>query len=140
MPMVCPDGVLMIAFIVATLILVSTIPPQPPPPPPTETYRVTAYCSCEICCGEYAKNRPNGIVYGASGEELKAGYSIAASHDLSFNTKVIIEGHTFEVQDRLATWVTDKYGLCIDIYFTDHERARQFGVKYLEVEVKHDND
>lgn len=27
----------------------------------------TAYCPCEICCGKWALNRPDGIVYTASG-------------------------------------------------------------------------
>ena len=41
--------------------------------PPQTLFRVTAYCACEKCCGEWAKNRPNGVVYGAAGIELVAG-------------------------------------------------------------------
>ena len=43
-------------------------------------YTVTAYCSCEQCCGIWALNRPlneqgQPIVYGAAGVELTSGYS-----------------------------------------------------------------
>lgn len=39
----------------------------PEPEPEWIEAVATAYCSCEICCGEWALNRPNGIVYTASG-------------------------------------------------------------------------
>ena len=64
-------------------------------------FRITAYCSCEICCGKWAENRPDGIVYGASGEELVAGVSCASP--LPFGTVVEIEGvGTYIVQDRTS--------------------------------------
>ena len=44
--------------------------PAEPEPVLLGSFRITAYCSCEKCCGEWAKNRPNGIVYGAAGVEL----------------------------------------------------------------------
>ena len=37
--------------------------PAEPEPVLLGSFRITAYCSCEKCCGEWAKNRPNGIVY-----------------------------------------------------------------------------
>ena len=73
------------------------------------SFRVTAYCSCEKCCGEWAMNRPNGIVYGAAGVELKAGVSCASP--LPLGTVVEVEGlGEYIVQDRPAQWVIDKYG------------------------------
>lgn len=100
------------------------------------SFRVTAYCSCEKCCGEWAKNRPNGIVYGAAGVELKAGVSCASS--LPLGTVVEVEGlGEYIVQDRLAQWVIDKYGENqIDIYFDNHEAASAFGLKQLNVYLK----
>ena len=100
------------------------------------SFRVTAYCSCEKCCGEWTKNRPNGIVYGAAGVELKAGVSCASP--LPLGTVVEVEGlGEYIVQDRPAQWVIDKYGENqIDIYFDNHEAASAFGLKQLNVYLK----
>lgn len=38
----------------------------------------TAYCPCEICCGKWELNRPDGIVYTASGAIAEEGVTIAA--------------------------------------------------------------
>lgn len=105
-------------------------------------FRITAYCSCEICCGKWAENRPDGIVYGASGEELVAGVSCASP--LPFGTVLEVEGvGTYIVQDRTASWVVDKYGEnLVDIYFDDHQAALEFGLQYHDVYMKEgaDND
>lgn len=107
--------------------------PAEPEPVLLGSFRVTAYCSCEKCCGEWAKNRPNGIVYGAAGVELKAGVSCASL--LPLGTVVEVEGlGEYIVQDRPAQWVIDKYGENqIDIYFDSHEAASAFGLKQLNV-------
>lgn len=101
------------------------------------TYRVTAYCACAKCCGKWANDRPldeNGdpIVIGAGGVELVSGYSCAGT--LPFGTKVELEGYgVVEVQDRFASWIVDKHGENIlDLFINDHEKAWEFGVKYLE--------
>ena len=89
--------------------------------------RITAYCACEICCGEWSKDRPldeNGtpIVYGASGQVLTPGVSVACS--LPFGTKIEIDGlpGTYIVEDRTAEWIQDKYnGMTVDIYMDSHD-------------------
>lgn len=95
--------------------------------------KVMAYCACEICCGKWAKNRPDGIVYGASGEELVAGVSCASP--LPFGTVLEIDGvGTYIVQDRLPAWVVDNYGEnLVDIYLDDHQAALEFGIQYHDV-------
>lgn len=107
--------------------------PAEPEPVLLGSFRITAYCSCEKCCGEWAKNRPNGIVYGSAGVELKAGVSCASP--LPLGTVVEVEGlGEYIVQDRPAQWVIDKYGENqIDIYFDNHEAASAFGLKQLNV-------
>ena len=89
--------------------------------------RITAYCPCEICCGEWAENRPtdaegNPIVYGASGNVLTPGVSVACS--LPYGTEIQIDGlpGTYIVEDRTAEWIQDKYnGMTVDIYMDSHE-------------------
>lgn len=89
--------------------------------------RITAYCACEQCCGEWAKDRPldaegNPIVYGASGKELTPGVSVACS--LPYGTRLEIDGlpGTYIVEDRTAEWIQDKYnGMTVDIYMPTHE-------------------
>ena len=105
--------------------------------PETITFRVTAYCPCEICCGKWGKNRPtdeNGepIVVGASGETLVNKYSVAST--IAFGTRVELDGiGVVEVQDRTAQWIVDKRGQnIIDLYMTNHQEAKNFGVKYIE--------
>lgn len=89
--------------------------------------RITAYCPCELCCGEWAKDRPtdaegNPIVYGASGKVLTPGVSVACS--LPYGTRLEIDGlpGTYIVEDRTAEWIQDKYnGMTVDIYMPSHE-------------------
>ena len=107
------------------------------PEPEKITFRVTAYCSCYECCGEYALNRPkddNGheIVTGASGKRLIANYSCASTYP--FGTKIEVDGlGTFEVQDRTAKWVVEKYGEnLIDIYVDNHQDISRIGRQFLE--------
>lgn len=109
-------------------------------PKDVRTFRVTAYCSCKKCCGKWALNRPvdengNEIVFGASGETLVSGISCASP--LPFGTNIELSGYgTVTVEDRIADWVVEKYGEnLIDIYFSDHEAARQWGLQTLEGEV-----
>lgn len=95
-------------------------------------YTITAYCSCEKCCGKYARDRPNGKVYGASGVELTAGVSVAGW--LPLGTRIVIDGHEYIVQDRTARWIRDKYdSKIIDLYFADHEAALGWGKQQMEV-------
>jgi 3D (Asp-Asp-Asp) domain-containing protein len=119
-------------------------PPELEPPVVEEaetvekiTYRVTAYCACEKCCGKWALNRPldeNGepIVYGAAGEVLVSGVSVASP--LPFGTQIELDGYgTVVVQDRTAKWVVEEYGEdIIDIYFDSHEAAWNWGCQYIE--------
>lgn len=111
-----------------------------PPHPTTElvslgVFRITAYCPCEKCCGNWAKNRPtdengNLLVYTASGELAVEGVTIAADTSiLPFGTEVIIDGNKYIVQDRGRVIKNNR----IDVYFENHQDALEFGVQYKEV-------
>lgn len=96
-------------------------------------FKLTGYCKCSLCCGKWANNRPNGVVYGAIGEELKEGYSIAVDPTvIPYRTEVIINGHTYKAQDCGGAIKGNR----IDVYFEDHNDALEFGVQYAEVFVK----
>lgn len=124
------------------LITADVVTYGPPPEPMPEVYisevettnsrlhgscRITAFCACSVCCGEWANNRPldengNPIVYGAAGKELTPGVSVACS--LPYGTKLEIDGlpGTYVVEDRTAEWIQDKYnGMTVDIYMPTHE-------------------
>ena len=93
-------------------------------------FKLTAYCSCEKCCGIWAYNRPNGVVYGAIGEELKEGYSIAVDPNvIPYGTEVVINDKTYKAQDCGGAIKGNR----IDVYFNNHEDALEFGVKHGEV-------
>lgn len=87
-------------------------------------YKVTAYCSCAICCG-----KTNGIT--ASGTHATANRTIAAPRTFAFGTKVVINGVTYTVEDRGGAIQGNR----IDIYMNSHSEALKWGVRYLEVEV-----
>lgn len=85
----------------------------------------TAYCSCEKCCGDWALNRPDGIVYTASGSVAQTGVTIAADWSVfPPGTVVYIDGiGERTVQDRGAA----VKGNHVDLYFEDHDEALVFG-------------
>lgn len=88
-------------------------------------YKVTAYCSCSICCGKHA----NG--YTSSGTKATEGRTVAASSSFAFGTKLLINGNEYVVEDRGGA-ITGNH---IDIYMDSHSDAIAWGVKYLPVEV-----
>ena len=111
---------------------------QPISPISLGEFKLTAYCSCEICCGEYALNRPldengNKIVYGSIGERLIAGTSIAVDPNvIPYGTEVVINEHTYIAQDTGGAIDGNR----IDVYFDNHQEALNFGVQYTTVYIK----
>lgn len=104
---------------------IATTTPEPEPEPEWIEATATAYCSCEICCGEWALNRPDGIVYTASGAEAVQGVTIAADWSIyPPGTVLFVEGlGEMVVQDRGGAIQGQK----IDVYFESHDDALQFG-------------
>lgn len=85
---------------------------------------VTAYCSCEICCGHYSGSPT------ASGVMPKEGVTVAAPREIPFGTVLRIAGVGDRiVQDRLH----QRFDRRIDIYFNNHQDAKRFGLKKLRV-------
>lgn len=91
-----------------------------------ESVELTAYCSCSECCCEYSLNRPDGIVYTASGAEAQAGQTIAVDPDvIPLGAWVEIDGNLYHAEDTGAF-----SGSHVDIYFGNHSDALKFGVKH----------
>lgn len=100
-------------------------------------WTITAYCPCFECCGKYALNRPDGVVFGASGHRLIPGISVGAakSAKIPYETVLEIDGYGLViVHDRVHNRIDARYGgKVLDIYFETHEEAKQFGKRVLEV-------
>jgi 3D (Asp-Asp-Asp) domain-containing protein len=98
-------------------------------------FKITAYCSCYICCDEYAQNRPidengNEIVVGSIGQVLTPEYSIAVDPSvIPYGTVVYFNGNEYIAQDCGGAIKENR----IDLYFDSHQDALEYGVQYHEV-------
>lgn len=106
----------------------------PPVPSKEETdspelieFVATAYCSCQKCCGYWATVRGDGPVVGAAGVPLVPGVSIAIDNSLyKFGTSFVDqEGHTYIAADTGSGIKGNR----MDVYFSNHQQAREFGVQ-----------
>ena len=96
----------------------------------TVRMRVTAYCPCSKCCGQYA----DGMT--ACGHVIQPGDTfVAADKRYAFGTKMIVPGYDSE----RAVKVLDRGGAIkgnrVDVFFPSHQEALEWGVKYLDVKV-----
>lgn len=105
-------------------------------------FKLTAYCPCSKCCDNWGENRPvdedgKQIVYTANQSIAQEGITIAADISvLPYNTRVIIDGHEYIVQDRGGAIKGNR----IDVYFESHQEALNFGVQYKEIFIERMNE
>lgn len=97
----------------------------------TVRMRVTGYCPCEKCCGDSA----DGIT--ANGHRIQPGDTfVAADRRYAFGTEMIIPGYSnsqiVKVLDRGGAIRGDK----LDAFFHTHQAALEWGVRYLDVQVR----
>lgn len=88
-------------------------------------FTATAYCGCAKCCGKSTGKT-------AYGTTATAGRTVAMSSSYSFGTKIEIQGMgTYIVEDRGGAIKGNR----IDIFFSNHQKALDFGRKtvYLKV-------
>ena len=92
-------------------------------------FKVTAYCPCAKCCGEWTDSAKTKITsIGAGAYE---GVTIAVDpKEIPYGTKLY--GAEFGV--RIATDCGGAIkGKRLDLYFSSHEKALEFGVKYVHL-------
>lgn len=133
-----------VADVKPVIITAATEEPEPEPEEPAAEYvsagffTCTAYCSCEKCCGIWAKNRPtdehgNEIVYTATGAIAEQGKTIAVDPNvIPYGTTVLINGHEYTAQDCGGAIKQNK----IDVYFSNHADAVAYGVQQHEIFIK----
>jgi len=97
--------------------------------------RVTAYCPCEKCCGEWSDG------FTANNHEITPGDRfVAADSRYAFGTEMVIadynHGDTVKVLDRGGAIKDNR----LDVFFATHTEALQWGVRYIDVKVRKDSD
>ncbi len=96
--------------------------------------RVTAYCPCPKCCGQYS----DGIT--ACGHEIQPGDTfVAADRRYPFRTEMLIPGYSNSQPVKVLDRGGAIKGNRLDVFFATHEEALEWGVKYLEVNVRRKN-
>jgi len=93
--------------------------------------RVTAYCPCPKCCGQYS----DGVT--ACGYRIQPGDTfVAADGQYGFGTEMLIPGYS----NSRPVKVLDRGGAIkgnrLDVFFGSHDQALEWGVKYLDVKVR----
>lgn len=95
----------------------------------TDTFRLTAYCNCSICCGQWADGLTATMTSCCEGTTIAVDPNI-----IPLGSRVIIDGHEYIAQDTGSAIKGNR----IDIYISDHSRASDFGVKYRTVKYRID--
>lgn len=90
------------------------------------TFKITAYCPCEACCGRWA----DGLT--ATGVEAGPGIVAVDKSIIPLGSTVIIDGQRHLAAD------TGVMGYCVDICLPSHQEAEAFGVREMEVWVESD--
>ena len=86
------------------------------------TFKTTGYCNCRKCAGRWAGGAT------ASGAMPEEGVTIAVDRSvIPLGAHILIDGHEFVAQD---TGVRGKH---IDVYYEDHDDARDHGTQHKQV-------
>lgn len=90
------------------------------------TFNATAYCGCAGCCGSAGGHT-------ASGTTPTAGRTIATDPSvIPLGSKVLIDGKEYVAEDTGGAIG----GKRVDIFFSSHSEALQFGRRSVEVSIK----
>ena len=87
---------------------------------PMGDFKLTAYCSCEECSGDWG-------LLTSTGNHCEEGRTVAVDPDvIAYGTRILIDGKVYVAED-CGKHVQGDH---IDIYLDDHERVDAFGVKH----------
>ena len=85
--------------------------------------KITYYCSCSICSGEFGD-------LTATGTRCVEGRTVAVDPSvIAYGTKLLIDGRVYTAEDCGSGVVGDH----IDIYLNDHALTEKLGVRYTDV-------
>ena len=99
-------------------------------------FKLTAYCSCVKCCGQWAIDREvdengNPIVLTASGATAQVNHTVAVDPSvLPFGSELYVPGYGFYVAEDSGNGVEGNH---LDIYFSSHDEAVNHGLAYNDV-------
>ena len=93
--------------------------------------RVTAYCWCWKCCGKHS----DGIT--ANGHRIRLRDTFVAADKMhSFGTEMVIPGYNNSQPVKVLDRGRAIRGSRLDVFFNSHQKALEWGVKYLPVKVR----
>jgi len=94
--------------------------------------RVTAYCPCSKCCGRYS----DGVT--ACGHKIRMGDTfVAADRRYPFGTEMLIPGYGNSQRVQVLDRGGAIKGNRLEVFFDTHEEALEWGVRYLDIKVRH---
>jgi 3D (Asp-Asp-Asp) domain-containing protein len=90
-------------------------------------FKITAYCPCPVCCQDWS----DGLTYTET--------IATENRTIAVDPEVIPLGSTVEING--AEYIAEDIGGAIkdnriDVFFSDHDDALEFGVQYHEIFVK----
>lgn len=91
------------------------------------TFKLTAYCPCAKCCGEWA----DGITY--TGTVATPGRTVAVDPDvIPLGSTIYINGRAYVAEDIGGAIQGNR----IDVFFATHQDALDFGVQYADIKIQ----
>lgn len=94
------------------------------------SFKVTAYCCCQKCCGKAPTHSAYGLT--ASGTKATEGRTVAVDPDIiPLGTTVYLNNIPYIAEDTGSAIKGNK----IDLFINDHQRAKVFGVQEMEVKI-----
>lgn len=93
----------------------------------------SGYCSCSICCGQWAGGPTASGVYPTSNHTIAVD---ASNPFVPMGTKIVMNGVEYAVED---TGAFARYGVQFDVYYDNHSAASAHGHKTWEAFIADSN-